>query len=532
MQTDLFVKPKPWDRETTKKRSTYCCNILRQPVISVAFNGRVSSKTLPEVYADLVNDRVDDFPYVRPHQRHFWHTTLCQIGTIAMVNAGPADLLHRPEEWEEVLRNLTREQFPDDDPWRMVNPDITRPAFLQSPASAAEKISDYNKILETPTGLDLPVASKHHDLRELDIRQATPEMWLFALAARQAGGGYDGPRLYEVSRMNSGSGNRHGFSLTPSTRWGPHIRRDIRVLTHLCQANDVKNLLLWTRPWDGTKQEQIPLDSLTPLELYVDVSRRIRLELDPQDRITARYATSESPRVHAKEVKGLTRDPWTITETDKAVTVASAGFGYRQVTNYLNPGKCTLPVLAKPSQADGQTDTYLVARALARGQGKTEGYHERIIPLNRKATGMLRGPATQRQLHIIAESRVKYVGEVQSILGHAVKTYLQNGKSAGKTKNEHQEVINNARRRLEQAVDQRFWQDLQDELDSQEPERTKWEWSQQVPVQLAREILASVCQSGLCRHADRYKAITEATGLFERRTATSKKLPSKPEEKE
>ena len=504
-------------------------SLLYEPLISVRHNGAVSRKTLPEVYAVLANNEVDDLPFLRPHQRHFWHATLCQIGAMAMINAGVTDPPESPSAWTEIIQGLTQERFPGGEPWNLVTEDITKPAFLQPGASTRARATDYRKPLETPDEMDLPVGSKHHDVRECNMRRATPEMWLFALVARQSGGGYDGPKLYQASRMNSGTGNRHGFSITPSTRWGPHVCRDLRSLAQKHHGREVKHLLIWTRTWDGTAEEEIPLHTLEPMALYVEVTRRIRLETDGKGNLRGTYATSETPRVHAREVKGMTQDPWTITETDKAVTVGGTGFGYRQVARYLDPDRYTLPELAEPGPADNTSDgMYLVARAVARGNGKTEGYHEKAIPLRVKAAGMLRNRGQQAELHRIADERLKTVAEVQSILGHAVKTYLQNGESSGQTKKEHQKVISNARNKLNQAIEGDFWNHLQEELESEDRVRTRWDWHNGVVVPQARKILESVCQSSLNHHLDRYKATTEAEDLFGRRIANSNKLPSKP----
>ena len=507
--------------------------LLHDDVISVNYREETRLVSLPEAYAALAKNQVDDFPGLRPHQRHFWHATLCQVGAIAMVNAGIEDPPAEPEEWLRILNELTLEKYPDDEPWHLAVDDITKPAFLQPPASAAGKAADYKSLIATPDEMDLPVGSKHHDIRDGNMRGATPEQWLFALTARQTGGGYDGNRLFGSSRMNSGSGNRHGFSLTPSTSWGAHINRDLQVLARQHSGEIVKQLLLWTRPWDGTKNESTPLHELTPLPLYVEVSRRIRLEADADGKLTGRYATSQAPRIHARESKGMTKDPWTITETEKSVTVSSAGFDYRQTSRYLDPERYTLPPLAKHvSTVDGTTQMHLVARALVRGQGKTEGYHERTIPLGRGAARMLRSTSEQAKLHSVAQDRLNIISEVQSILAHAVKTYLQDGMSDGKTKTEHQRVISDARRRLDQIVDLEFWAHLQEELESTEPQRVKAEWCHRTLIRQARDILDDVVQSGLCHRKEQYRATVEAHDLFGRRVRGNSKLPELPEEHE
>lgn len=509
-------------------------NLLTTPLVRVVSDGEEQSLTLPEIYAALAADSVDDFTNLRPHQRHYWHATLCQIGAIAMVNAGETDPPQNPERWSEMLSILTERDFPDHEPWHLVVPDITKPAFLQPPASEPGKASDYNRIILTPDSVDLQVGSKHHDVRDVNMRRPEPDQWLFALVSRQAGGGFDGNRLYGISRMNGGFGNRHGFSRTPSTRWGVHVMRDIRALELSHRGKQVDHLLLWTRPWNGSKVESIPFPDLEPWPLYVEISRRIRLEHDASGRLQGRYANSLGPRVHSAEMKGQTQDPWAIMDLAKgqAVTVSNRGFDYRKITEYLDREKFDLPALAQPVRGvDGNTPMHLVARALVRGQGGTEGYHEITIPMGRNMSRMLGSPA-QADLHSVAEKRVNVIGEVQNILGHAAKAYLQDGDSSGKTKDEHAKVIAGARLSLNQSMDLDFWDDLETELASTDPEAVRSHWCYEVLIPRARQILEGVTHSGLCHRNDRYKAMVEALDLFGRRVNASKKLPSKPVESE
>lgn len=506
--------------------------LLHDPLINVVHDAQTTAKTLPETYAALAADEVDDFPGLRPHQRHPWHATLSQIGAIAMINAGIEDPPQSPQLWLEMLRALTFDQFPNDEPWNLANPDITKPAFLQPGASDTAKIADYKTKISTPDEMDIPVGSKHHDVRKSNMRQAMPEQWLYALVARQTSGGFDGNKLYGTSRMNGGLGNRHGFGLTPSVRWGPHISRDLRVLALQYAGKAVKDLLLWTNSWDGTKQEAIPLNTLTPPALYIEASRRIRLSADSNGVISARYATSDEQHVHAKAEKGLTGDPWCITEADKAVTVSSLGFDYRQVVKYLDPGKYFLPELARHTPVvDRNGDMHLVARALVRGQGKTEGYHEHTIPLGRRAARMLGGTTQQKQLHTSAEARLKIAGEVVGILAHAAKTYLQGGISQGATKKEHQGPIGHVRRQMHDSVELHFWEGLNMELESEDANRARSQWCHERLVPQAQAILSELCRSQLCRRQDQYRAAAAANGIFNgriRNSSESGALPSIP----
>ena len=531
MQTKPPNSPTPTEPDAASiKRQC----LLHDRLISINYQGMTRLASLPETYSELALDQVDDFPQLRPHQRHYWHATLCQIGAIAMVNAGVDEPPREPEIWLKILSDLTRKEFREDEPWHLVVDNIEKPAFLQPSTNSPERKADYKKSIETPDEMDLPMGSKHHDVRKCEIRNATPEQWLFALIARQTGGGFDGNRLYGTSRMNSGYGNRHGFSLTPSTRWGPHVRRDLRILARQHHGQNVKHLMLWTRPWNGTKEESIPLSELEPLPLYVEASRRIRLDETAPGTFKGRYATSLTPRIHAQETKGMTQDPWTITETDKSVTISGAGgFGYRQMSRYLDPKQYTLPPLARPvRQIDGQDDMYLVARAIVRGQGETDGYHERAIPLGHRTVGMLSNRTQQGELHEAITRRLNIIREVQDILAHAVKTYLQNGVSTGQAGNETKNAMAKARQALEKTIDMDFWLLLQQELESREPDDERAGWCHQTLIPAAEQVLQSTIRSGICRWRDRYKASTQANRLFQVGIHTSGKLPEQRRQRE
>ena len=499
-------------------------NLLDDQLITVRTPEDITTMSLPEVYAALAKNTVEDLVYLRPHQRHPLHSTICQIGAVAMVNAGLTTTPDDAQQWREMLSALTADEYPGQEPWHLAVPDITKPAFMQPPAGSTDKTAEYRKRLDTPDAIDLTVGSKRHDVKDGVIRHAKPEHWLYALIACQTASGFEGNRLYGVSRMNGGLSNRHGFSLTPDTWWGTHVVRDMEILAKQHQGENVTEHLLWTRKWNGTPEESITLDRLQPMALYVEACKRIRLITDADGVSHAVRATSKAARIHAKESKGRTEDPWMLNEQEKAVTVSRNGFGFREVSRYLDPERYQLPELAKPQTSDGET-VHLVARTLVRGQGRTEGYHEREIPLRSRMTSMLRNRNGRSILAAEAKQRVDYVREVSSILRHAVKTYLQNGVSTGQTKTEHQKVIEDCGQRLQRTVEAGFWESLQDgiESDDQNLERAEWVHSSLVPQ--ASALLESVQKTGLCRAQDRFRAIAESSDLFGRRIRASKKLP-------
>ena len=55
-------------------------NILTDSLIRINVAGSTYPASLPETYAALMDDKVDAFPALRPHQRHAWHAFLVQLG--------------------------------------------------------------------------------------------------------------------------------------------------------------------------------------------------------------------------------------------------------------------------------------------------------------------------------------------------------------------------------------------------------------------------------------------------------------------
>ena len=504
-------------------------NVLETPFITIRTPDGMTEVSLPGLYAALARNTVDDLHYLRPHQKHPIHATLCQIGAVAMINAGLTTAPKQAERWEEILSDLTRVEFPEDQPWYLYTPGITQPAFMQPPASSQKKAAEYRKVLESPDTMDITVGSKRHDVKDGVVRRPRAEHWFYALVTSQAASGFEGNRLYGNSRMNGGLSNRHGFSVTPGTRWGIHTVRDMDLLAQRYQSQNVSRHLLWTRAWDGEESETIKLEDLQPMALYVEACKRIRLIAQQGGEIShALRAGAKATRINSKETNGITQDPWMLTETGKAVTVSRNGFGYREISRYLEPERYFLPELATARASDGDT-VILVARTMARGQGKTEGYHEQEIPLRELATSMMRTRNGQEDLGAEATERANCVREVSSILRHAVKTYLQGGRSSGEATSDHQKIIDNYSRQLQKAIEGDFWEKLQDGLESEDPRAARAEWTHRTLVPRARKVLGLLQATALCPAQTRFMASALSEELFWRRTNTNRRLPKRPQ---
>ena len=516
-------------------------NLLTEQVIEAETKtkaGRIRM-SLPETYAACIMDQVEDFPHIRDFQRHPWHALLTQMGAIAMINGGITNPPKSAPEWEALLLALTEDQYPSQEPWHMVVDDITMPAFLQPPASDRKLGKSYKGPITTPDSMDLTVGSKNHDVKHGRMTNPHTDQWLFALTSRQTAGGYDGNRLQRISRMNQGYGNRHAFCITPSIRWGPHLDRDLRVLAGIHRGKDVSQLLLWTRTWDGQTGESIKLDDIEPNSLYVEVSRRIRLCTDEHGRIMAQRATSKETRIEetrdGEELCGKVGDPWTLTQEDKSATVSAAGFSCEQTSRYLDPESHTLPLLCRhhPS-VDGAEPMYLVAQALSRGQGRTEGYHELIIPMTSTMAAMLDGGNHQHRLAEAVNARRKIVGEVQKILANAYAAYISaraTGSGGSRTLSPGQKRARTEwRQELEHLVGEDFWTEIQKELEEADPAATTGvtKWTQENLIPKAVKVLRRAQERTQTGHHTRFAAITRSDDIFFGSLRNNKGIPQYP----
>ncbi len=520
-------------------------NILTEPLIRMdATADSGVPATLPQVYAALMADKVDAFPALRPHQRHAWHAFLVQLGAMALHRTGLSQPPAAAAEWCKLIRSLTPD-YQNDEPWRLVVEDITQPAFMQPPASTPGKLAEYKSAVETPDELDMLVTSKNHDLKAAVTSSATINDWLFALITLQTTEGFGGAGNYGISRMNGGLGCRPAFTLAPAlepeihtVRPGLHARRDLGALLECREQllNDYRMYppdggirLLWIKPWDGKKVETLSLSDLDPF--YIEICRRIRLQADGSGTVSALRATSKAARIEAKAQKGRTGDPWTPVTKEKSLTLAAGGFSYRQTAAYFTPPDWQTPPLFALTAAERRSpqDMLLVARGMVRGQGKTEGYHERIVPFKRDVLARAFGRVGGREeLGKIAAERIADVRKVQRILRHAIWTFAAGGKTEGVGK-EQRDRADPWADKLDEIVDTTFFEELQTEFEADDPGRRKQirnHWlknnDQDGVIDRAWQILWDAEDSLPCPAIQRYRARVRADSVFNSRIRSPK----------
>ena len=190
------------------------------------------------------------------------------------------------------------------------------------------------------------------------------------------------------------------------------------------------------------------------------------------------------------------------------------------MTTLLDDEKVTLPPLALAKRSDGSGGLTLLARAVTRGQGKTEGYHERAIQVPAKAAGMMMGGGPD-QVGRTAQQRTEAAGEALNILRHAMRALFQGGPNEVR----HDDDATNDKlvpftRRFDARVDavffnEAFWRAAMERGEGVE-ERHAWEWRSRLR-EIARAVLLEA-EAGAPRTAmRRHRALARAGGLFDGR---------------
>lgn len=505
-------------------------NLLTDPLIRIRDpDGQLQRFCLPELFVALGRDLVRDYPALRPHQRHPWHALLVQLAAIAMHQAGESQPWDNPADWRKALLALTPEH-PDGSAFCMVTP-LDKPAFLQAPVP--EGTLDGWKDISTPDALDMLVTSKNHDLKGERMRTAEADDWLFALTSLQTQEGYPGAGNFGISRMNGGSSSRPGVGLVPTGRVGKRWRRDVAALLkardsiaetyELCEKGGLA--LVWLQEWSGVRAERIRFGKLDPL--YIEICRRIRFESSGMQ-LSARRTTSETTRIDADSCKGRTGDPWIPIEETKSLTLTGEGFHYRLIAELAWGAQYRRTITQEIQDEDGEVGLVLLAQCVVRGQSKTEGYHERRVPLSKKAVGLLRRGQTDLPA-LLASQRVEAVAKMRgSVLRPALFALLEAGTDKldfdRRTAKQQVEPFVQA---FERAEDARFFDDLNTELDfesedERHAERLKWLIGL---AERAEAILRSAFSIGPQCGERRYRARSRALSFFHGALRNEKNLP-------
>lgn len=478
--------------------------------------GELRQSSLPELFAAMAANEVRDFPALRPHQRHPWHAFLTQLGAIALHHAEAKEPWLDSTTWRNALLALTPND-PDGAAWCLVSPP-DRPALLQAPVPDT-RVDGWKTVIHAADELDMLVTSKNHDLKGARSRKAFPDDWLFALVSLQTQEGYLGAGNYGISRMNSGYGTRPGVGVAPVGTWSARWRSD---LTSLLEQRDRTadtnglaqvggNALLWLLPWSGV--DSLAMSSLDPF--YIEICRRARL-VSENGLLSACTTGSKAARVAGKDRNGVTGDSWTPIDVakGKAMSMSGRGFDYRLMSDLLTSGKYMHGAAYRLIEKQSNAPLQMVAQATVRGEGKTEGFHERRVPISPRLRRLLVGPQ-RLSVEQIAKQRIESITALRNLLWSALIALFANGKSGDHGDNSNKDKADRFVKPFEQAEDARFFDDLNVEIDAEDAERSaqRVAWLIEL-VGRAEAVLVEAFEAGPRNGAQRYKARAAALSRF------------------
>lgn len=476
-------------------------------------DGHEIKASLPALLAALAADEVRDYPALRPHQRHPWHAFLVQLAAMALHRAGHTEPFNEAVEWDVALRALTPDD-PEAAAWHLVAP-ADRPALLQAPVPGGD-ISGWKSRSWAADELDMLVTSKNHDLKTARALRAEPEDWLFALLSLQTQEGFLGAGNYGISRMNGGFASRPGIGVEGSGGAGSRWQADVAALLNR-RAAIVEHhgfqpsgglALVWLAPWDGAAS--LAFSALDPF--YIEICRRLRLTR-VGDAIVAVGTGSSAARIECKSLQGLTGDAWTPIDiaAGKALTITDKGFPYELVVDLMYGSAYAPPLAQDWARAQGGERLQWVARGVTRGKGKTQGYHERHVPISPKMRGLL---AQQKPvLAKIAGERIKTIAEVRKLLWLALCQLFGNGAATKEASPGNKNKANDFARPFEQAEDTRFFDDLNDEIEAEDASAARLRWLLGL-VDRADAVLQRAFDAGPRNGIQRYRARSAALTRF------------------
>lgn len=378
-------------KQANRKRSfRYVHNLLDDPLFDVSASGGLTRLTLPELIIALRDERVTALRGVGAIQRQFVWRLLVRCAVRAAGTEPLAALT------VASLRDRLAATTPDLECWSL-HRDDGGAAFLQvplgapTPAAAGYKHEDLSRLTIIPGG-------KNHEFKRGVAARLSPSDALNALLEYQFGSVFTKGN-YASQIMGSSTGKGSGSPLMAP--WWPSLGASFvshvhSSLAHATFARDVLGLrgdvwALWTLPWAGAA-DGMPASRLAPN--FLPLARRVRLAAPSADGMFDRlwFASSTGPRIAdhtAGSGLGDAFTPFVARETQTKVRgVMGAGFDYREVARLLldaaiDPrGQSSFAVkyAARTSKAESLP---VLMEGVAFDQGKTMGFHQRVIELPR-----------------------------------------------------------------------------------------------------------------------------------------------------
>ena len=476
---------------------TMAHDLLDEPLLTWRDReGNRGMTTLPGILQRLGSDELVDFPRTRAHQFDPWSLFLTQLATIALHHAGSTDPRLPEAAWKKHLLALTAGAH---EPWCLVVTDLAKPAFFQPPVPE-DSLDAWKGLATQPDNLDVLVTSKNHDVKTGLVDSADIEAWIYALTTLQTIQGYPGRGYNRISRMKGGYGSRPRIGVSADPSPAGRFARDIRVILDVWPAqlgrgySDKGIGLVWTIPWDG--KISLAMGDLCPG--FVEICWRVRLARASSD-IAAVYTTTTVRRCVPEVDNGDIGDPWIPVERDGgALTISGRGFDYELLTRLLFSGDFEPAAAQVIKETDGDP-VFLLASAMARGQGKTEGLHERRLVISGKARRRLGSADGRAVLGRRATHQVEQATKMRS------KVLFPSLKKLGLG----EQVVRDS---FQDRVDEVFFSRLLADVEQPDDE-ARLDWEKTIKG-IAWAELQRAIERCCVPNARRFKAISEAEGMF------------------
>lgn len=491
-------------------------NLLTEPLFRVDLpNGVRAQWCLPAILAHLCAGVDIELAALQAHQQHAVYAFLVQLTAIALHHGDMPPPQPASAPTEDCLRSLVRALCGGrDDAFFLFVKDLGQPAFMQPPVPEGN-LDEFKNERVRPDELDVLATAKNLDVKKSRIARPHPEHWAYALVSLQTTQGFTGRSNYGISRMNGGFGSRPYIALAPTQRMGFRFLRDVRLwlerrpeLLRDYGYEEHGPALLWRVAWDGVKQDSFRVCD----PFYIEICRRVRLTLEG-DTLCGFQGLSQAERLLGKEAKGDTGDLWTPVNNaaSKAFTASEAGLRYDVVQELLTGQDYKSPAcILQPEDTAAPAEWVFIGRVLVRGN-KTEGLHERIIPVPARVRKRLGSQEDRVHLGERAKKRVDRTVEVQrKVLYPALMTLLAAGE-------EERRIARDGRPGrftdvYTHRVDVEFFEALWDSLDLP-LEKAQMSWDARLR-DIAYDVLQEAIRSTPLPAARREKAVARAEVCF------------------
>jgi len=210
--------------------------------------------------------------------------------------------------------------------------------------------------------------------------------------------------------------------------------------------------------------------------MALEVARRVRLAVSAKvgDVIVAKTAGSKKSRVAGGDTLGIVSDPWVPvvrdSKGDKALNpqTETGGFTYRRLAPVLfDREKFSLPLLAKPTGAEALRGGTMVASALGRGQGGTDGYLRREVHF--PPTAMRRTADDAAMLALRSQSFIQAAADMQGkVLRSALIQFVDGSDDPDWKSPDIGRSIETWVTAFDAAVDEVFFEELLDSVEQQQ----------------------------------------------------------------